>query len=213
MASKVNCFAVYCYVQIDRLRTRLTKLKMRPREAADLTQDCDFSLRGLETMEMFVRGPNMKNVEHIISNRVNFVAIINSVLLNADYSRLHPDEVMLVPLELSKQNVRLSMLQLLQTLLESDCNGSVWLALRQDVRWDILLMRMTQIYHELMPSEEHRHYTMEDIEGSFLVKWENEKVPDSYTDRGCRAHARELETDTETVVFMVVKPPRAFIVS
>ena len=159
-------------------------------------------------MEMFVRGPNMKNVEHIISNHVNFVAIINSVLLNADYSSLHPDEVTLVPLELSKQNVRLSMLQLLQTLLESD-DGSVWRALRQGVRWDILLMRMTQIYHELMPEEEHRHYTMEDIEGSFQVKWENEKVPDSYTDRGCRAHARELET----VVFMVVKPPRAFMVT
>lgn len=43
--------------------------------------------RGLETIEMFVRGPNLTNIEHLMGNRVSFLAVINSVMLNAQYTR------------------------------------------------------------------------------------------------------------------------------
>jgi len=101
--------------------------------------------RGLETIEMFVRGPNTANVDHIMSNNVKFLSVINSVLSNTSYVKDGDGEI---HVEIAKHKVIQSTLQLLKTLLESG-DTKVVKILTSGINWAMVLTRMTDLYQAL----------------------------------------------------------------
>lgn len=68
----------------------------------------------------------------------------------------------------------MSVLQLLQTLLESD-DGTVTDQLSEGLRWDVFLCNMTDLYHELGLSDPQRA-TPSGLIAGFRVQWEQEEL-------------------------------------
>jgi len=126
--------------------------------------------RGLETIEMFVRGPNTENVNHIMKNSVKFLSVINSVLSNTRYLLEKGESPGEIHIELAKHKVVSSTLKLVKTLLES---GDVQVAaiLSNGINWALVLHRMTDLYTNLGLDDKSRH-TKEGLQKSFEDIWD-----------------------------------------
>jgi len=125
--------------------------------------------RGLETIEMFVRGPNTANVDHIMSNNVKFLSVMNSVLSNTRYVKDGDGEI---HVEIAKHKVIQSTLQLLKTLLESGDTKVVEI-LTHGINWAMVLTRMTVLYQALGLEDPNRS-TPKGLFDAFEVMWDQQ---------------------------------------
>jgi len=126
--------------------------------------------RGLETIEMFVRGPNTENVNHIMTNSVKFLSVINSVLSNTRYLLEKGESPGEIHIELAKHRVVSSTLKLVKTLLESG-DFQVAAILSNGINWALVLHRMTDLYTNLGLDDKSRH-TKEGLQKSFEDIWD-----------------------------------------